>query len=98
MHQMTKASSSIVCSDLRQHQRRHAPDGLKALVWQDESGTTWISYNDPAWLAKHHGLSQETDTAVSALTAALAAFAKAAVGPRDLSTCGEGRRRRSVFL
>src|SRR6201997_4985504 len=23
---------------------------LKALVWQDASGTTWLSYNDPAWL------------------------------------------------
>src|ERR1700749_4854147 len=24
---------------------------LKALVWQDEAGTTWLSYNDPAYLA-----------------------------------------------
>ena len=23
---------------------------LKALVWQDASGTTWLSYNDPAWV------------------------------------------------
>src|SRR3984893_759997 len=23
---------------------------LKALVWQDPSGDTWLSYNDPAWL------------------------------------------------
>jgi len=30
---------------------------LKALVWQDASGDTWLSYNDPAWLAKRHGLS-----------------------------------------
>jgi len=29
---------------------------LKALVWQDASGTTWLSYNDPNWLAKRHGL------------------------------------------
>src|SRR5579871_5802503 len=25
---------------------------LKALVWQDESGATWLSTNDPNWLAK----------------------------------------------
>ena len=24
---------------------------LKALVWQDPSGTAWLSYNDPAFLA-----------------------------------------------
>ena len=29
---------------------------LKALVWQDASGKTWLSYNEPAWLAKRHGL------------------------------------------
>ncbi len=27
---------------------------LKALVWQDASGDTWLSYNDPAWLAQRH--------------------------------------------
>src|SRR5262245_53338969 len=31
---------------------------LKALVWQDASGRTWLSY-DPAWLAKRHGLGPE---------------------------------------
>ena len=25
---------------------------LKALVWQDEPGATWLSYNDPAYLAR----------------------------------------------
>jgi uncharacterized protein (DUF302 family) len=29
---------------------------LKALVWQDESAQTWLSYNDPAFLAKRHGV------------------------------------------
>jgi uncharacterized protein (DUF302 family) len=29
---------------------------LKALVWQDASGDTWLSWNDPAWLAARHGL------------------------------------------
>src|SRR5665213_4203681 len=44
---------------------------LKALVWQDASGGTWLSYNDLAWLAKRHGLSGETDAAVSMMTVAL---------------------------
>jgi uncharacterized protein (DUF302 family) len=51
---------------------------LKALVWQDASGSTWLSYNDPSWLAKRHGLGHEVDATVSALAAALEAFARAA--------------------
>ena len=50
---------------------------LKALVWQDRSGDTWLSYNDPAWLAQRHGLG-ETETVVGMITAALDAVAKAA--------------------
>jgi len=53
---------------------------LKALVWQDVSGATWLSYNDPAWLAKRHGASQDVDGTVTALTGALHALAKAATG------------------
>ena len=49
---------------------------LKALVWQDASGTTWLSYNDPSWLAKRHGLGHEVDAAVSTLAAALDALAR----------------------
>lgn len=53
---------------------------LKALVWQDASGETWLSYNDPVWLAKRHGLSG-TEAPIGNLTAALDAVAKvAAVG------------------
>jgi uncharacterized protein (DUF302 family) len=51
---------------------------LKALVWQDASGATWLSYNDPAWLAQRHGLGHEVEAAVNAMAAALAAVAKAA--------------------
>ena len=51
---------------------------LKALVWQDAAGDTWLSYNDPDWLAKRHGLSGETEVAVGILTDALAALAQAA--------------------
>src|ERR1700678_3321889 len=29
---------------------------LKALVWQDAAGKNWVSYNEPEWLAKRHGV------------------------------------------
>jgi uncharacterized protein (DUF302 family) len=51
---------------------------LKMLVSEDAEGVTWLSYNDPGWLAKRHGLGREVDPTVGALTAALAALAKSA--------------------
>jgi uncharacterized protein (DUF302 family) len=51
---------------------------LKALVWQDAAGDTWLSYNDPGWLVKRHGPGHEIDATVTALTAALGALAKVA--------------------
>ena len=27
---------------------------LKALVWEDAAGKTWISYNEPSWIAQRH--------------------------------------------
>jgi uncharacterized protein (DUF302 family) len=53
---------------------------LKMLVWQDEAGKTWISYNDPGWLAKRHGAGNDVEATVAALTGALGAIAKAASG------------------
>jgi uncharacterized protein (DUF302 family) len=50
---------------------------LKALVWQDTAGATWLSYNDPVWLAERHGLSG-AEAPVGAMTAALDAVAKTA--------------------
>ena len=51
---------------------------LKALVWQDATNVTWISYNDPAWLAKRHGLGHEVEAPVKAMTAMLGAVTRAA--------------------
>jgi uncharacterized protein (DUF302 family) len=34
---------------------------LKVLVWQDATGKTWITHNDPSWLARRHGLGIEAD-------------------------------------
>lgn len=51
---------------------------LKALVWQDASGTTWLSYNDSAFLAHRHGLDGADNTTVNAIAAALKAIASKA--------------------
>jgi uncharacterized protein (DUF302 family) len=51
---------------------------LKALVWEDASGATWLSYNDPPWLAKRHGLGPDVAAAVSAMAAVLDAVTKTA--------------------
>jgi uncharacterized protein (DUF302 family) len=53
---------------------------LKMLVWQDAAGDTWLSYNDPQWIAKRHGLSQKAEATVSAMSAALGALATIATG------------------
>jgi uncharacterized protein (DUF302 family) len=50
---------------------------LKALVWQDAAGETWLSWNDPAWLAIRHGLSG-VETVVGRLAALLEDVAKTA--------------------
>lgn len=50
---------------------------LKALVWQDASGETWLSLNDPAWLAARHGVSGG-EAVVGRLAALLEDLAKSA--------------------
>jgi hypothetical protein len=58
---------------------------LKALLWQDATGNTWLSYNDPSWLAKRHGLGHEVETTVIAMAAALNA---ATTSPQWLTAPG----------
>jgi uncharacterized protein (DUF302 family) len=53
---------------------------LKALVWQDPAGQTWLSYDDPAWLAKRHGLDGTTDAVIAKMTGVLGDVARAATG------------------
>jgi uncharacterized protein (DUF302 family) len=52
---------------------------LKALVWQDEAGTTFLSYNDPAFLAHRHGLGDSAKPVVEAMAGALKAIASKAI-------------------
>lgn len=51
---------------------------LKALVWEDAEGKAWLAYNDPAWLAKRHGLGAASDAAVKAMSGLLRAIAQEA--------------------
>lgn len=52
---------------------------LKALVWQDAAGQTWLGYNDPAWIAARHGAAD--CAVVPKMLKALSAFSSAATAP-----------------
>ncbi len=49
----------------------------KALIWQDEAGKVWFTYNDPAYLASRHAL-QGCDEVLKKVSGALGKFAAAA--------------------
>ena len=49
---------------------------LKALVFEDASGKVWLTYNDPHWLARRHGLAASTAGVVDTMAAALRAVAE----------------------
>jgi len=53
---------------------------LKALVWQDATGMTWLSYNEPGWIAKRHGIGDETTRIIAAMSVALKAVSEKATG------------------
>lgn len=52
---------------------------LKVLVWEDERGQTWLTYNDPRFIALRHGLDESAVSVASAMGAALAKLAQTAV-------------------
>ena len=53
---------------------------LKALAWEDEGGQTWLSYNDPVWIAGRHGLTESSTAAAQILRGAIAKLAQTAAG------------------
>ncbi len=53
---------------------------LKALAWEDAAGTVWLTYNDPGWLARRHGLGAASAGAVTAIEAGMAAMLESAAG------------------
>mgnify|MGYP003647146080 CR=1 FL=1 len=52
---------------------------LKALVWQDAAGQTWLGYNDPVFLARRHGVA--SCPVAGNLVKALSGIAEAVVAP-----------------
>jgi len=40
---------------------------LKALAWQDDDGKVWLSYNDPEYLKKRFGLTDEQIKTISGI-------------------------------
>lgn len=52
----------------------------KALIREDENGQVWLTYNDPEYIAKRHGISECGET-IKKIKNALNNFAKAAVLP-----------------
>lgn len=49
----------------------------KALIWEDEKGQTWLSYNDPEYLKARHNI-EGCDAVIGKVKGALAKFAGAA--------------------
>lgn len=43
---------------------------MKALAWEDEKGQVWLTYNDPAYIAKRHGIN-DRDKVKMKMTGAL---------------------------
>ena len=52
----------------------------KALIWEDETGQVWLSYNDPTYLAKRHGI-RECGDVIKKVERALSNFAYTATRP-----------------
>ena len=53
---------------------------LKFLVWQDERGDVWVTYQDPSYLAALHQVTDQADT-VATLSAVLDGLAKSVIRP-----------------
>ncbi|MGH7117801.1 MAG: DUF302 domain-containing protein [Acetobacteraceae bacterium] len=54
---------------------------LRALVWEDGNGQTWLAYNDPTWLAKRHGADRGTARTLDGMADALMQIAQEVAGP-----------------
>lgn len=52
---------------------------MKALAWKDKNGQVWLTYNDPAYIAKRHGIDDRTKIK-NKMTGALNKFTNIATG------------------
>jgi uncharacterized protein (DUF302 family) len=53
---------------------------LRALVWEDAGGKTWLSYNEPSWIARRHGV-RKAEQVVTKIGAVLSAIVRKAANP-----------------
>lgn len=40
---------------------------MRALAWQDEAGSVWLTYNDVKWLADRHNLTSKSNATLQAI-------------------------------
>ena len=53
---------------------------LKALAWEDATGKTWLSWNEPSWLAARHGVGEAVGGVVKNLATVSRSLAQEATG------------------
>jgi uncharacterized protein (DUF302 family) len=54
---------------------------LKALVWQDADGRTWLAYDEPRWLIARHGDVDPTNARIGPMATMLAQISHEATTP-----------------
>lgn len=59
---------------------------VKALAWEDEVGTVWLTYNEATWLATRHALGARSKEAIEAIEGGLATLIQATIERTDAST------------
>ena len=52
---------------------------MKALAWEDKNGQVWLTYNDPKYIARRHGI-KDRDEIVVKMSRALGKFASISSG------------------
>ena len=55
---------------------------LKALVWQNASGKTWLSYNEPNWIARRHGI-HNAQAVLNKMAGVLRTISRQAASPNE---------------
>jgi uncharacterized protein (DUF302 family) len=53
---------------------------LKAIVWQDDIGATWLGYNDPRWIMERHRVDVTLAHVIVGIAEVLQQMAAAATG------------------
>ena len=58
---------------------------VKALAWEDEEGTVWLTYNEITWLATRHELGASSKDTIESIEAGLATLTRATIESADAS-------------